>query len=199
MLFTVVILLRVHSLGYPVLFTQFLASVYSLANIRESGCEALSRQAATFPIAISSFHRHLFLSLTSTYFGVNLYSSLKNMWRIFRFQARCFKYSGGFSRHIVTARELETFQEQGVVCLRGVFGEWIEKLATGIAKNQANPSKFSERLTTEGSTRSFYFNDYFNWRQIPEFREFVYKSPAGEIAGKLMEAEVCFCPAQGKR
>jgi len=119
------------------------------------------------------------------------------MWPSFRFQARCFKYSFGFSRHIVTAQELETFQEQGVVCLRGVFGEWIQKLATGIAKNQANPSKFSERLTTAESTRSFYFSDYFNWRQIPEFREFVFKSPAGEIAGKLMEAEVYFCPVLG--
>lgn len=123
----------------------------------------------------------------------------RNMWRTFRFHALCFKHSGGFSRHIVTAQELRTFQEQGVVCLRGVFGEWIQKLTTGIAKTEANPSKFSERLTTAGSSQSFYFNDYFNWRQIPEFGEFVYKSPAGEIAGKLMEAEVYFCPDQGKR
>ena len=117
-------------------------------------------------------------------------STLKNMWRSSRFRAR-FKYSGGrFSRHIVTAQELETFQKQGVICLRNVFGEWIEKLATGIAKSQASPSKYSARITTAGSAQSFYFSDYFNWRQIPEFREFVYKSLAGEIAGKLMEAEV---------
>ena len=120
-------------------------------------------------------------------------SNLKNMWRSLRFQAR-FKYSGGFSRHIVTAQELETFQKQGVVCLRSVFGEWIEKLAVGIAKNQRSPSKLSERITTARSAQSFYFNDYLSWRQIPEFREFVYKSPAGEIAGKLMEAEVHFYP-----
>ena len=119
------------------------------------------------------------------------------MWRSFRFQTR-FKSSGGFSRHIVTAQELGTFQKQGVVCLRGVFGEWIEKLATGIAKNQTSPSKFAERLTTAGSAQSFYFSDYFNWRQIPEFREFVYSSSAGEIAGKLMEAEVYFYPALSK-
>ena len=119
-------------------------------------------------------------------------SSLK-MWRSFRFQVRRFKYSGGFSRRFVTAQELKAFQEQGVVCLRGVFGEWIEKLTKGIAKNLAHPSKVGERLATAGSSQSFYFNDYFNWRQIPEFREFVYKSPAGEIAGKLMEAKVYFC------
>ena len=142
-------------------------------------------------------HIPLPLSLTSTEFGST--SSLKNMWCSFRFQARCLKYSGGFSRQIVTAQELKTFQEQGVVCLRAVFGEWIEKLTTGIAKNKEFPSEFSERITTAGSTQSFYYNDYFNWRQIPEFTEFVYKSSAGEIAGKLMEAEVSFCPVQSKR
>ena len=85
---------------------------------------------------------------------------------------------------------MRTFQQQGVVCLRGVFGEWIERLTKGIAKNHANPSKFSEWLTTEESAKSFYFNDFLNWRKIPEFEEFVYESPAGEVAGKLMEAEV---------
>ena len=74
--------------------------------------------------------------------------------------------------------------------MRGVFGEWIERLTKGIAKNHANPSKFSEWLTTEESAKSFYFNDFLNWRKIPEFEEFVYESPAGEVAGKLMEAEV---------
>ena len=112
-----------------------------------------------------------------------------NMWRIFRFQSPCFKCSAAFSRQIVTVQEVRTYQEQGVVCLRGVFGEWIERLTKGIARNRANPSQFSEWLRAEDS-KSFYFNDFLNWRQIPEFEEFVYGSPAGEIAGKLMEAEV---------
>lgn len=76
-----------------------------------------------------------------------------------------------------------------MVCLRGVFGEWVERLKKGIATNHASPSEFSEWLKSEDS-QTFYFNDYFNWRKIPEFEEFVLASPAAEIAGKLMESEV---------
>ena len=120
------------------------------------------------------------------------------MWRGFlSFSAKSsfLKSTGGFSRHLVTAQEIRTFQEQGVICLRGVFGEWVEKLKKGIATNQANPSKFSEWLKSEDS-QTFYFSDSFNWSIIPEFKEFVLESPAAEIAGKLMESEVCvlkFC------
>ena len=31
-----------------------------------------------------------------------------------------------------------------------------------------------------------YFNDYCNWRTIPEFRDFAFNSPAAEIAGRMM-------------
>ena len=42
---------------------------------------------------------------------------------------------------------------------------------------------------TDGNTGT-YFNDYCNWKKIPEFREFVEHSPAAEIAGSLMGCEV---------
>ena len=128
--------------------------------------------------------------------GVAVEDRCRTMWRILRSPAAiCCKHSGGFTRHIVTAQEVRTFQQQGVVFLRGVFTEWIDRLTQGIAKNHAKPSKFSEWLTTETteeSSKSFYFNDFLNWRQISEFEEFVYDSPAGEVAGKLMEAKVYF-------
>jgi len=113
-------------------------------------------------------------------------------WCVFRLSAFSksvfLKCSGGFSRKFVTAQEIRTFQERGVVCLRGVFGEWVEKLKKGIATNHASPSEFSEWLKSEDS-QTFYFNDYFNWRKIPEFEEFVLASPAAEVAGKLMKSE----------
>ena len=116
------------------------------------------------------------------------------MWRVFGLSTSSktllFKCLGGFSRHVVTAQEIRTFQEQGVVCLRGLFGQWVEKLKKGIATNHAHPSQFSEWLKSEDS-QTFYFNDYFNWHQIPEFEEFVLSSPAAEIAGKLMASKVC--------
>ena len=118
---------------------------------------------------------------------------LNMTWCVFRLSAFSksvfLKCSGGFSRKFVTAQEIRTFQERGVVCLRGVFGEWVEKLKKGIATNHASPSEFSEWLKSEDS-QTFYFNDYFNWRKIPEFEEFVLASPAAEVAGKLMKSEV---------
>ncbi|XP_023715152.1 probable phytanoyl-CoA dioxygenase isoform X4 [Cryptotermes secundus] len=34
-----------------------------------------------------------------------------------------------------------------------------------------------------------YFNDYCNWKKIPEFQEYIYNSPAAELAGNLMCSE----------
>ncbi len=53
--------------------------------------------------------------------------------------------------------------------------EWVDLVKTGIAKNVESPSIFGEKLRanpTEGS----YFNDYCNWRQIEEFRDYVARS-----------------------
>ena len=93
------------------------------------------------------------------------------MWRILRVcssaKTRLFKSLD--SRHLVTAHDIETFQTQGVVCPRGAFREWVEKLKKGIATNHADPSNDrGERIKSEDS-QTFYFNDYFNWRRIPEF------------------------------
>ena len=73
--------------------------------------------------------------------------------------------------------------------MRGVFKEWVEKLKKGIAKNHRNPSELSSWLRSDVS-ETFYFNDYFNWRKIPEFEEYVFESRAAEIAGKLMKSKV---------
>ena len=64
------------------------------------------------------------------------------MWRILRVcssaKTRLFKSLDW--RHLVTAHDIETFQTQGVVCLRGAFREWVEKLKKGIATNHATPA-----------------------------------------------------------
>ena len=33
-----------------------------------------------------------------------------------------------------------------------------------------------------------YFNDYFNWKNIPQFTKLVFESPAAHIASQLMES-----------
>ena len=33
-----------------------------------------------------------------------------------------------------------------------------------------------------------YFNDYFNWKNIPQFTKLVFESPAAHIASQLMDS-----------
>ena len=99
------------------------------------------------------------------------------------------KFTRGCSRCLVTTQEINAFQDKGAICLRGVFRDWVENVKRGIAANIKNPSERSQWIQSEDS-ETFYFTDYFNWRKIPEFEEFMLKSPAAEIAGKLMKAEV---------
>ncbi|XP_013378910.1 uncharacterized protein LOC106150576 [Lingula anatina] len=90
----------------------------------------------------------------------------------------------------VTEEAIQRFQTDGAVCLRGVFArEWVQKVAAGIEKNLARSSQYSERLQAPGGT-GYFFNDYFNWREIEEFKDYVYNSPAAEIAGTLMQSPV---------
>ena len=93
----------------------------------------------------------------------------------------------------LSSKDVETFHECGVVCLRGFFGsEWITKVKRGIEKNIESPSKYSECLKSEiaGTSGGSYFNDYCNWKAIGEFQDYVVNSPAAEIAGKLMKSKV---------
>jgi ectoine hydroxylase-related dioxygenase (phytanoyl-CoA dioxygenase family) len=46
----------------------------------------------------------------------------------------------------------------------------------------------------DGAVGGTYFNDYCNWKKIPEFQEYVHNSPAAELAGTLMCSEVSLLP-----
>ncbi|XP_035681378.1 probable phytanoyl-CoA dioxygenase isoform X1 [Branchiostoma floridae] len=90
--------------------------------------------------------------------------------------------------HAVDPEVLREYRENGAVCLRNVFSaDWVDKVRKGIEKNKAHPSRYSESLVGEGGPGA-YFNDYCNWRSIPEFQDFVYNSPAAHIAAQLMDS-----------
>ncbi|XP_070565051.1 probable phytanoyl-CoA dioxygenase [Ptychodera flava] len=94
---------------------------------------------------------------------------------------------------MVTEDIIREYEENGAVCLRGVFNNyWVDMARKGIEKTLANPSQYSENL--KGPTGpGRYFNDYCNWKKIEELEKFVFESPAAEIVGKLMKSkEVAF-------
>ncbi len=91
-------------------------------------------------------------------------------------------------KHVIPDSVVEEFERDGAVCLRGLFDtSWLETLAAGVEKNFADPGPDSTVYTPQGKPGGFY-DDYCNWRRIPEYEDFVLNSPAGEIVGRLMRS-----------
>jgi ectoine hydroxylase-related dioxygenase (phytanoyl-CoA dioxygenase family) len=84
--------------------------------------------------------------------------------------------------------QVETFQRDGIVCLRGVFRDWLEVLERGVERNIESPSTLAtEHLVGDRGGR--FFEDYCSWERIPEYRDFIFNSTAGAIAGALMRSQ----------
>ena len=93
-----------------------------------------------------------------------------------------------FSTPKLTDHDIETYQQDGVVCLRGVFDDkWVKMAHEGVKKNLQNPSEYCDWIVDEKG-KGLFFNDYYNYEKITEFHEYVTKSPAAELAGRLMKS-----------
>ena len=89
---------------------------------------------------------------------------------------------------VIPAADLAAYRRDGAVCLRGLFdAPWIEALTAGVAANRAEPGPMANYYTDPGRPGG-YFGDYCNWQRIPEFRDFVYGSPAAAAAAALMDS-----------
>jgi ectoine hydroxylase-related dioxygenase (phytanoyl-CoA dioxygenase family) len=77
------------------------------------------------------------------------------------------------------------FEEHGVTLLRGVLNDWVEPLRSGVERNMADPGPFVRDYRDDLGGR--FFGDFCNWQRIPEYREFLFDSPAADIAGALMQ------------
>ena len=90
----------------------------------------------------------------------------------------------------VTDEQVRTFAEDGVVCLRGAVGPgWIALLRRGMDRALAGSSERRRVWDADdrGGTTTY---DSQCWLQVPEYREFVERSPMAEIAGRLLGASV---------
>ncbi len=91
--------------------------------------------------------------------------------------------------NVVTPEEIETYQKDGIVCLRGVFDpHWVDTVARGIQNNMENPGPRGGSLTPEDEPGD-YFKDANVWPRIPEYVDYVQQSPAGQIVANLMKSE----------
>jgi ectoine hydroxylase-related dioxygenase (phytanoyl-CoA dioxygenase family) len=88
----------------------------------------------------------------------------------------------------VSAADVEAYQREGSVVLRGVFADWVEPLRAGVERNMREPGTYATENVKPEEGKGRFFDDYCNWQRIPEFSAFVAQSPAASIAGALMRS-----------
>jgi len=87
----------------------------------------------------------------------------------------------------VTPNEVEAFRRDGAVVLRGLCTDWVDLIAAGIERNMREPSSAAMESVREGEPGRF-FDDYCNWRRIPEFRRVIEESPIAATAAAAMKS-----------
>ncbi len=84
---------------------------------------------------------------------------------------------------------LQEFDRLGATVLRGVFADWVDTLRAGVAANMADPDPTARIYKSEDGSGEF-FIDYCNWARIPDYRDFIFNSPAAEIGAQLMQSQL---------
>ncbi|HIF10727.1 MAG TPA: hypothetical protein EYQ81_13415, partial [Sneathiellales bacterium] len=84
----------------------------------------------------------------------------------------------------ISDEEVRTFEEDGVVHLRGMFDDdWIAHLGAAIDTNLDDAGPLSLEYADE-KTGGRYHGDLFLWKRGKAFRDLVFDSPAAEIAAR---------------
>ncbi|MEL7000057.1 MAG: phytanoyl-CoA dioxygenase family protein, partial [Pseudomonadota bacterium] len=83
---------------------------------------------------------------------------------------------------------ISEFRAKGATVLRGIFSDWVDTLRAGIAANMEDPDPNARIYQGEDGGGRF-FVDYCNWARIPEYKDFIFNSPAAEIGAELMESD----------
>jgi ectoine hydroxylase-related dioxygenase (phytanoyl-CoA dioxygenase family) len=90
------------------------------------------------------------------------------------------------SRPLVDAAQVEAFQRDGAVCLRGVLSaDELTLLREGIEANLSQPSPRAKVASRPGDPGRF-FEDFCNWAEVPAYRRFIAESPLAGAAQALM-------------
>lgn len=86
---------------------------------------------------------------------------------------------------LITDTDVETYQRDGAVLIKGLFADYTDLICNGIDRNMREPGEYAAENIQSGESGRF-FDDYCNWERIPEFRTVIMESPAAEIAARLM-------------
>ncbi|MCW1933232.1 phytanoyl-CoA dioxygenase family protein [Pararhodobacter zhoushanensis] len=92
------------------------------------------------------------------------------------------------SHPLVTDADVEAYQRDGAVVIRGLWADWVEPLRAGIARNMDEPGPYAAENLKPGEGGRF-FDDYCNWERIPEFADAIRHSPVAAVAAQLMRSQ----------
>jgi len=88
-------------------------------------------------------------------------------------------------QRFVTPDTVAAFRRDGAVVIRGLFADWVDTLAAGVATNLADPGPYGAE-NTQAHEAGRFFDDYCNWQRIPEFARAIHDSDVAEVAAALM-------------
>ena len=89
----------------------------------------------------------------------------------------------------ISTEEIDTYHRDGVLLLKGLFDkDWIELLNKGLDLNCKSPTERS-RIWDKDDEGHTMFYDTLAWREIEEYKKFIFDSPAAQICGQLMKVK----------
>jgi ectoine hydroxylase-related dioxygenase (phytanoyl-CoA dioxygenase family) len=88
----------------------------------------------------------------------------------------------------ISIADINSFRDDGVVVLRGIFRDWITSLTQGANFHINHPSEGALVHKADGHKGNF-LEDFCCWERIPEYRDFVLDSPLGRTAAELMRSK----------
>lgn len=89
---------------------------------------------------------------------------------------------------LITQADIDEFQADGVVLIKGLFADHIEDIREGIAQNMADPGPYAAENLKDGEQGRF-FDDYCNWQRIDALKRVIETSAAAEVAADLMQSQ----------
>ena len=87
----------------------------------------------------------------------------------------------------VTKSQIDAFEAEGVVLIKGLFRDWVDTIRDGIERNMAEPGPYAAENLKSGEKGRF-FDDYCNWNSIPEFEDVIRHSNVGKVAAEIMQS-----------
>jgi ectoine hydroxylase-related dioxygenase (phytanoyl-CoA dioxygenase family) len=87
----------------------------------------------------------------------------------------------------ITEDEIRTYQDDGIVCLRGMFdADTVAMLREAADHDMDQPGPMAHDVTRDGTGR--FFADTFVWQHNDALRGFVFDSPAADMAAALLRS-----------